>query len=97
MFVIDHNLAFDDICDDEFENHIFSPKNRNWRLDWVDKDIFTDKAIEILNDFDDICDNIPDEWLPIDSEEYQKFEAIIIEIKAILARINTKDYWDNIK
>lgn len=95
ILVIDHNLAFDK--DAQFDEHIFSPKNRNWRLDWVDKEIFSQKAIDILNKFNDIYQIIPDSWFPIDDEEYQKMDAEINRIKAILSRITYPHYWNNIE
>ena len=95
ILVIDHNLAFDETA--LFNEHIFSPKNRSWHLDWVDQDTFSKKAIDILSKFNDIYQSIPDNWFPIDDEEHQKMDAEINRIKAILSRITETHYWNNIE
>ncbi|MFC0323320.1 HipA family kinase [Gallibacterium melopsittaci] len=95
ILVIDHNLAFDENA--QFDEHIFSTKNRSWRLDWVDKDTFNNKAIDILKEFDDIYQLIPENWFILDDEEYQKMNDEINRIKAILSRITEPHYWDNIE
>lgn len=94
ILVIDHNLAFDESAD--FSEHIFSQKNREWRLDWVDKQIFTDKAVDILKNFDDIYQSIPDDWF-VEDEVFHKIDQQINRIKALLNRITQENYWDNIE
>nr|PRI40723.1 hypothetical protein BVZ49_01091 [Haemophilus influenzae] len=94
ILVIDHNLAFDERAD--FSEHIFSPQNREWRLDWVDKQTFTDKAIDTLKKFDHIYQSIPDDWF-VGDEEFHKIEYQINRIKALLNRITQENYWDNIE
>ena len=95
ILVIDHNLAFDEAA--TFNEHIFAPQNREWRLDWVDKQTFTEKAIDILSNFDHIYQMIPDDWFPLDEEEFQKMENDINKIKTLLNRITEEHYWDNIE
>lgn len=95
ILVIDHNLAFDEQA--SFGEHIFSPKNRDWRLDWIDKQAFTEKAIDILENFDDIYKSIPDDWFPLDEEAFQNMENQIQRIKQLLTRITEEHYWDNIE
>ncbi|CDF99490.1 Putative Toxin-antitoxin system, toxin component,HipA family [Avibacterium paragallinarum JF4211] len=94
IFVIDHNLAFDECA--TFDEHIFAPANRDWKLDWVDKQLFTDKAIDILNNFDHIYQNIPDKWFLLDDEN-QEIDDCISKIKTLLNRINEEHYWDDIE
>ena len=94
ILVIDHNLAFDENAD--FSEHIFAPLNRTWRLDWVDKQTFTEKAIDILRNFDDIYKSIPDDWFARD-EQFQEIETQINRIRSILNRITEDYYWDNIE
>ena len=94
ILVIDHNLAFDENAD--FSEHIFAPPNRTWRLDWVDKQTFTEKAIDILRNFDDIYKSIPDDWFARD-EQFQEIETQINRIRSILNRITEDCYWDNIE
>lgn len=95
ILVIDHNLAFDETT--KCEEHIFSPKNRIWRLDWVDKQIFTEKAVDILDNFEDIYQSIPDDWFSMEDEEYQRMNNHIGKIKTLLSRITNKHYWDDIE
>ncbi|QIM63179.1 toxin HipA [Pasteurellaceae bacterium Orientalotternb1] len=95
ILVIDHNLAFDERAN--FDEHLFSPQNRDWRLDWIDKQTFTEKAVDILANFDDIYQSIPDDWFPFESEAFQKMENQIQKIKQLLARITEENYWDNIE
>lgn len=94
ILVIDHNLAFDEYAD--FSEHIFAPQNRNWRLDWVDKQTFTDKAVDILNNFDHIYQSIPDDWFSTD-DEFIEMENQIHRIRTLLNRITQQNYWDNIE
>lgn len=95
ILVIDHNLAFDEQAN--FDAHIFSPQNREWRLDWIDKQTFTEKAIDILTNFDDIYQQIPDDWFPFEEDDFQKMENKIQKIKQLLTRITEEQYWDNIE
>lgn len=95
ILVIDHNLAFDEQAD--FEQHLFSPQNRHWRLNWQDKQQFTEKAIDILSNFDDIYQQIPDDWFPFDEDNFQKMVGQIKKIKQLLMRITHEHYWDNIE
>lgn len=96
ILVIDHNLAFDEE-NPEFDEHIFAPKNRMWRLDFVDQQLFTDRAIDIIKDFDHIYKLIPNDWFPVDEEEFEKIDNYINKIKILLNRITSKDYWSNIE
>lgn len=95
IIVIDHNLAFDEKAD--FSQHIFSPQNRQWRLTESDKQKFTKQALSLLSKFDQIYQNIPDDWFPFNEEEYQKIDTQINQIKSLLMRINETNYWNNIK
>lgn len=95
ILVIDHNLAFDEQAN--FDEHIFAPQNRSWRLDWIDKQIFTEKALDILANFDEIYQQIPDDWFPFDDEAFQKMEQQLQKIKQLLTRITEQHYWDNIE
>lgn len=96
ILVIDHNLAFDEE-NSEFDEHIFAPKNRIWRLDFVDQQLFTDRAIDILKDFDHIYKLIPDDWFPVDEEEFERIDNYLNKIYTLLNRITNKDYWSNIE
>lgn len=96
ILVIDHNLAFDEEIS-AFDEHIFAPKNRMWRLDFVDQQLFTDRAIDILKDFNHIYKLIPDDWFPVDEEEFKKIDNYINKIHTLLNRITNKDYWSNIE
>lgn len=94
ILVIDHNLAFDEQAN--FSAHLFAPQNRDWRIDWVDKQTFSDKAIDILKNFDHIYQSIPDDWFSTD-ENITEIEAQINRIKTLLERITQQHYWDNIE
>ncbi len=94
ILVIDHNLAFDEQAD--FAEHIFAPKNRDWQLDWIDKQNFTDKAIDILKNFDHIYQSIPDDWFSTD-DKFLEMENEIDRIKMLLNQITQPNYWDNIE
>lgn len=94
ILLIDHNLAFDEQAD--FSQHIFAPHNRTWRIDWVDRETFTDKAVDILKNFDDIYQSLPDDWF-IEDEKSHEIEMQIDRIKGLLNRISEKHYWDNIE
>lgn len=95
ILVIDHNLAFDEQA--SFNEHIFAPANRVWRLNNEDKQRFTQKATEILTDFHLIYQAIPDDWFPLENDEFQKIEDHIRKIKSLLNRITTANYWDGIE
>lgn len=95
ILVIDHNLAFDEQA--SFNEHIFAPANRVWRLNNEDKQRFTQKATEILADFHLIYQAIPDDWFPLENDEFQKIENHINKIKSLLNRITTVNYWDGIE
>lgn len=94
ILVIDHNLAFDE--DADFTEHLFAPQNRDWKLDWVDKQTFTDKAVDILKNFDHIYQSIPDDWFSTD-DKFIEMENQINRIKTLLNRITQQNYWDSIE
>lgn len=96
ILVIDHNLAFDKNTENEFSNHLFAPSNREWRLDWVDKQNFTDNAINLLNNFDNLYEIFPDDWF--NNDEYcHRIEKYIEKVKLILTRIKSPEYWKDIE
>jgi len=63
----------------------------------ADKQTFTEKAIDILTNFDDIYQQIPDDWFPFEEDDFQKMENKIQKIKQLLTRITEEHYWDNIE
>lgn len=95
IFVIDHNLAFDENA--TFDEHLFAPQNREWKLDWIDQQIFHQKAIDILKNFDHIYELIPNDWYPLDEAEFDKINNYINQIKNLLNRITQENYWNNIE
>lgn len=53
--------------------------------------------MEIIKDFDHIYKLIPNDWFPVDEEEFEKIDNYINKIKILLNRITSKDYWSNIE
>lgn len=94
-YLIDHNLAFDhDVTASEFDYHVYSSRHRSWIFDFVDRmegEDDTKRAKEILTA---VFDSIPDEWELDDTSENEEFLDFV---GATLDRINTDDFWSNIK
>jgi hypothetical protein len=89
--VVDHNLAFaDDFKIDEHkEQHVSSG---SWDgLDLVDKDTYTEKFQNALQDIDNIISEIPEEWL-----EMYPIDTIRTEITLVLQKFLDEPFWEDI-
>ena len=96
LVVIDHNLAFagDFSKSDFIECHAFREEGLKVFDDMCHRSHYSSLFESILSDFDLIFDEIPEEWLYIDSDmsiesDYLKAD----EIFAILSRCSTGDFW----
>ncbi|MDH2999385.1 hypothetical protein A1D23_04615 [Chelonobacter oris] len=93
IFLIDHNLAFDnELTDTDFETHVFSEKNREWVLDLVDRPLMQDKFSKAIRHIDNVFNAIPEEWRPLDDHD-----AYLDNIKSTVNRILTVEFWDKIQ
>ncbi|CEE94840.1 hypothetical protein XNA1_4810060 [Xenorhabdus nematophila str. Anatoliense] len=65
----------------EFDYHVFSPINRNWYFDMVDKCALDDIVEKILQSFSHSIVRIPSEWF-----EDLDYDHIVSNISKILNR-----------
>jgi hypothetical protein len=89
--VVDHNLAFaDDFKIDEHkEQHVSSG---SWNgLELVDKEVYTEKFQNALQDIDNIISEIPEEWL-----EMYPIDTIRSEITLVLKKFLAEPFWEDI-
>ncbi|MDC9580821.1 hypothetical protein PSI15_04415 [Xenorhabdus sp. PR6a] len=91
-YLIDHNLAFMSSCElNEFDYHIFSPINRSWYFDRVDKCELDNVVENILYCFNNSIVKIPSEWY-----EDLDYQFIINNINKILNRGYSEEFRSSI-
>ena len=86
LWVIDHNLAFEEkTLDDFWEHHVFSNEQRLWDKHFIGE--MTPKMNEAQKALQSYWNQVPDEWL---EESGITFE----NIKSILQRVeNIREFW----
>ncbi len=64
LYIIDHNLAFDDAfnINDFKDTHVFQSQLANFQLDLIDKQHFEAKMMDSLKNWQQWWDAIPDIW-----------------------------------
>ncbi|WP_329956731.1 HipA family kinase [Photobacterium leiognathi] len=89
--VVDHNLAFanDFKINEHKEQHVSSGY---WNgLELVDKEIYTEKFKNALQNIDNIISDIPEEWL-----EMYPIDTIKTEITLVLQKFLDERFWEGI-
>lgn len=96
FFVLDHNLAFDSNFDTCFAqnklNHLGSSIWYAAQIELYDSANYANSLGIALSKLDDILHSVPAEWI-----EKSEENSIIDNIKLVLSRINSADFWEGIK
>ncbi|CDT63844.1 conserved hypothetical protein [Vibrio coralliirubri] len=90
-FVLDHNLSFapDFEVSDHLSQHVSSD---SWgQLELLDRETYTEKFKEALEDIDSIIEAIPNDWL-----ETYTTDTIETEIKVVLNKFLDDAFWEDI-
>ncbi|WP_415888437.1 HipA family kinase [Neptuniibacter sp. SY11_33] len=89
--VIDHNLAFDtEFNQKDLRNfHVFSKVLETHPIQLPEQADYCERFESVMDDFDDIVSQIPDEWL----ESLSCSGAYLSEIKGILNKYKDESYW----
>jgi hypothetical protein len=97
LVVIDHNQAFDpDFSIEEFmEYHVFRDQRHDLFDDALYRQKYTKYFQDVLNQWQNICDNIPEEWHYLDTEMSIPANIQLDVIFNILDRCNTEILWDH--
>lgn len=95
LVVIDHNQAFDLTCtDDEFINvHAFWAQSNALFHDWVTQQAYTDRFLQAMADWSDICNTVPSEWLFLDTEQTLPTDFDFDAVKRMLLRCRDNGFW----
>lgn len=98
LVIIDHNQAFDpNFSREDFKDyHIFRGQNRDLFSDSIYMDMFTAEFQLVLNKWQDICHNIPQEWHYLDTEMSIPANIQLDAIFSILNRCNTSTLWNHV-
>ncbi|MBU3893029.1 hypothetical protein KH388_09960 [Serratia rubidaea] len=93
-YLIDHNLAFDhDVPHGDFECHVYGVRQRSWRFDLVDRQVYEDEINQAVTTVPDIIHLIPDDWELEEDEQHTEFIGFI---ESVLNRAQTAEFWSDI-
>lgn len=88
-YLIDHNLSFDHSeKPEDFDVHVYSPANRKWLFDLIDRMECEQKLRNTLPVIKKFIAEIPDEWL--------NDESLLPFIEGTLARVGQEAFWSKI-
>jgi len=88
-YLIDHNLSFDqNVQPEDFDVHVYSPGNRRWEYDLVDRLEYRQKVIDCTKKLPEILEKIPDDWAS--DEEFLPF------VSETLAKGDLDVFWSEI-
>lgn len=95
LVVIDHNLAFDpDFSKKNFvQLHVFAEDIPKMFSDFIVRAGYEQRFAEVLGGLDEICDTIPVAWEYIDVEQTLPTLFAKDNIRAVLDRAFTEDFW----
>ncbi len=93
--MIDHNLAFDkDFNPEEFLRlHVFAGEVADLFSDFLLRDAYSARFAKALENWEDICDTLPEAWRFIDAEETVPVNYPFNAIKELLDRASTDAFW----
>ena len=97
LVVIDHNQAFDPDFSivDFMEYHVFSRQGHNLFDDALYRQKYTKRFQDALNQWQNICDTIPEQWHYLDAEMSVPANIQLDVIFNTLDRCNTEILWDH--
>jgi hypothetical protein len=95
LVMIDHNLAFDvDFNPEEFLRlHVFAGEVTDLFSDFLLRDTYSARFATALENWEDICDTLPEAWRFIDAEETVPVNYPFNAIKELLDRASTDAFW----
>lgn len=95
VVMIDHNLAFDAEFDQaEFLRlHVFSAEVPDLFSDFLLRDTYRTRLATALENWDGICDTLPEDWYFIDAEKTMPANFPFDDIKRFLDRAITDAFW----
>lgn len=96
LIVIDHNLAFDPDfnSDDFFKYHAFKDSSPGIVDDLVERQLYTDRMALALDQWPQILDGLPEEWLYRDLEQTMKLDFPVDALLNHLQRFDSGDFWN---
>ena len=95
LVVIDHNQAFDDgFAVENFSNlHVFHGQINALSADWVMQQHYRKRFLEVLADWDVICNTVPPEWWFIDAEQTIPTDFDRDATQQLLLRCQNDEFW----
>lgn len=88
-YLIDHNLSFDHSEPaDDFRLHVYSPLNRVWLFDMVDKEACEQVLRDAMANYSSFTQAIPDDWIGD--------VKLIAFMQSTLERAATEEFWSTI-
>lgn len=95
LVVIDHNLAFDPSfsATNFVQLHVFSDDIPSMFSDFLARAAYTQRFVDALSAWDEICDTIPAAWGFIDDEQTIPFMFPKDSFRSVLDEVLTEDFW----
>ncbi|KZZ53939.1 hypothetical protein A3758_26590, partial [Oleiphilus sp. HI0118] len=95
LVVIDHNQAFDpSFSEKDFMNyHVFKDKIPLLFDDMMRREEFSTRFINALDNWNDICSQIPEAWFYLDDAMTVRSSVNLGQMKSIVNRINSPGFW----
>jgi len=95
LVVIDHNLAFDpEFSAEDFVNlHVFAADIPVMFSDFLLRDLYKDRFMQALGIWEDVCATLPASWGFVDPELTIPVEFSSAQVRALLDRAFTADFW----
>jgi len=95
LVVIDHNQAFDPSFSDlDFMSyHVFKEKIPFLFDDMVKREEFSSIFYSALEDWEEICEQIPEAWMYLDDDMTVSSSVNLQKIKSILDKVESRDFW----
>lgn len=95
LIVIDHNQAFDvDFSRQDFlDFHVFRGKFDMLAADLRLQDSYAERLGDVLQNWQSICDTIPEEWFYVDQEQTVATNVNLDSMYEMLSRYNSNEFW----
>ena len=95
LVVIDHNQAFDPTFSvrDFADLHAFRDQSHVLFGDWVMQQRYVARFLEVMTDWEAICNTVPSEWWFVDAEQTVPTDFDVQAVRQLLMRCQSNGFW----